>query len=282
MSIRHVYTLLVLSVMLVSGSRPGAAVEVTLQNDSFSSGLAAFQAGFAEGEIAAARFEPDGPFPMPLHEVRFLFGDVAAQAIVVLHVWEDGAGTRAPGAELFSESYQVMGSTSSFAVIDLRSAGIEIQGPFRVGIEFFTAGLPSVARDTDGTIATANNFIYALGIGWIESSLLGLTGDWVIRAVVDVPSTAADPAPSRRVPLAVTPNPFNPSSQVRIELPSSGPVTLRVYDVRGRQVDSLLEGSVLAPGVQTIPYRARLGSGVYLLRGWGNGWWASTKFTVLK
>ena len=39
--------------------------------------FASDQAGFVTGEIAASRFDPPGPFPMPLTQVQFLFGDIA-------------------------------------------------------------------------------------------------------------------------------------------------------------------------------------------------------------
>ena len=62
-----------------------------------------------------------------------------------------------------------------------------MNGPFRVGIEFFHDGPPSIARDADGTIASDRNFICAnLGAEcvWFRSSTLGVTGDWVIRATI--------------------------------------------------------------------------------------------------
>ena len=111
------------------------AVEQTLQNDGFVGGSAAFQGGFVTGEMAASRFELPGPGPMPLTEVQFLFGDIGLQEIVILHVWED-TGAFAPGNELFSESYVVVGSASNIVSIDLSAAGILVSGPFRVGLEF--------------------------------------------------------------------------------------------------------------------------------------------------
>lgn len=173
-----------LVVALVALASPALAADLTLQNDGFAGGTAAYQGGFAIGEIAGSRFDPPGPFPMPLKEVLFLFGDTAVDRIVILHVWDDAAGTADPGSELYSSAYQVTGSSGGFVSIDLSAANVQVQGPFRVGIEFTESGLPSVARDTDGTINTTKNFIYAQGFGWVQSNLLGLTGDWVIRSVV--------------------------------------------------------------------------------------------------
>ncbi len=261
----------------------GFALEITLQNDGFDGGSAAFQSGFVEGEIAASVFDPPGPFPMPLTEILFLFGNTAAQSIIVLHIWDDAAGTANPGAELYNEAFQVTGSASAFTSIDLSAANVQVNGPFRVGIEFTANGLPSVARDTDGTIDATKNFIRALGFGWIQSNLLGLTGDWIIRAVVDDPSaTAAGPAPVRPAPITLYPNPFNPATRVSFDLPAEGAVTVRIYDLRGRQVDSVLESAPMRAGLQEFTYRSDLPSGVYVMRAWNGNWSGSVKFSVVK
>jgi hypothetical protein len=147
-------------------------------------GVAAFQAGFVAGEIAAARLVPSGPFPCAVKGVRFLFGGASGTRTVKLHVWDDAAGTDASGTEIYSGSFQVTASDNALQTIDLSSAGVAVSGPFRVGIEFTQAGTPSVARDDDG-ITAGRNFVLASGIGWLEAGALGITGDWIIRATVD-------------------------------------------------------------------------------------------------
>jgi hypothetical protein len=52
-----------------------------------------------------------------------------------------------------------------------------------VGIEFQHGSAPSLAADADG-ITTGRNFIDASGLGWVESSTLGLSGDWILRSSV--------------------------------------------------------------------------------------------------
>jgi hypothetical protein len=49
-----------------------------------------------------------------------------------------------------------------------------------------------VVNDADGCQA-GRNTIDAIGLGWISSCLLGVGGDWVIRAVVDCPTGGAGP-----------------------------------------------------------------------------------------
>ena len=64
------------------------------------------------------------------------------------------------------------------------------------------------------------------------------------------------------------PNPFNPETQIRFQLPSAGSVALRVYDVLGQEVRTLVEGQLPA-GVHKVEWDGRdnrdreVASGVY-------------------
>ncbi|MCH8523813.1 MAG: T9SS type A sorting domain-containing protein, partial [Balneolales bacterium] len=62
------------------------------------------------------------------------------------------------------------------------------------------------------------------------------------------------------------PNPFNPTTTIRYDLPATMPVTVRVYDVLGRQIAVLVNGEMPA-GSHTVSFEAgRLGSGTYIVR----------------
>jgi hypothetical protein len=78
----------------------------------------------------------------------------------------------------------VIGFDTALQEINLSGESIVVTGPFRVGIEFVAAGLPSIARDADDSIDATRNFAFVSGLGWIGAPTLGSTGDWVIRAVV--------------------------------------------------------------------------------------------------
>jgi hypothetical protein len=62
------------------------------------------------------------------------------------------------------------------------------------------------------------------------------------------------------------PNPFNPSTQIKYDLPDASHVSLAVYDVLGRKVAELVNGQV-AEGYHTATWNASgVASGVYLAR----------------
>jgi photosystem II stability/assembly factor-like uncharacterized protein len=62
------------------------------------------------------------------------------------------------------------------------------------------------------------------------------------------------------------PNPFNPSTKINFNLPKSGNVTLKVYDILGSEVATLVDESLNA-GTYNIDWNASsLSSGVYFYR----------------
>jgi Secretion system C-terminal sorting domain len=62
------------------------------------------------------------------------------------------------------------------------------------------------------------------------------------------------------------PNPFNPSTQIQFSVPKAGYVTLKVYDMLGREVSTLVNGE-LGPSSYSITWNAaNVASGVYLYK----------------
>ncbi|NLH61155.1 MAG: T9SS type A sorting domain-containing protein [Ignavibacteriales bacterium] len=60
------------------------------------------------------------------------------------------------------------------------------------------------------------------------------------------------------------PNPFNPSTTIRYSIKTGGEVTLRVYDILGNEVATLVN-EVQEPGYYTVNFNgANLSSGVYV------------------
>lgn len=63
------------------------------------------------------------------------------------------------------------------------------------------------------------------------------------------------------------PNPFNPTTQIQFDLGAEAEVTLRVFNVVGQEVATLLNGQRLTAGAHVVPFTAdNLASGVYLYR----------------
>lgn len=67
------------------------------------------------------------------------------------------------------------------------------------------------------------------------------------------------------------PNPFNPATRIKFDVPRSGPVKLEIFNILGQRV-SLLVAQPLTPGQYTVEWNAQndlgepLGSGMYVYR----------------
>jgi hypothetical protein len=62
------------------------------------------------------------------------------------------------------------------------------------------------------------------------------------------------------------PNPFNPTTNVRFSVPENGFVTLKVFDLMGREVSTLIEQQLSAGSYETTFAAGSLASGMYLYR----------------
>jgi hypothetical protein len=62
------------------------------------------------------------------------------------------------------------------------------------------------------------------------------------------------------------PNPFNPATTINYSLPKSGLVTIKVYDILGREIITLVN-EINSPGNYTIQFNgSKLSSGIYFYR----------------
>lgn len=78
------------------------------------------------------------------------------------------------------------------------------------------------------------------------------------------------------------PNPFNPSTTIRYSLPRAGHVSLRIFDLRGREIARLVEGQQPA-GTYTITWDAKgVASGVYIYKIEAGRFVAARKLILIK
>ena len=85
------------------------------------------------------------------------------------------------------------------------------------------------------------------------------------------------------LPLSSWPNPFATATRISYSLPASELVTLKIYDVAGRWVRTLLDHERRGPGPQQVDLDAsRLATGVYLARLEAGGRMATQRIVLLR
>jgi len=78
------------------------------------------------------------------------------------------------------------------------------------------------------------------------------------------------------------PNPFNPATTIRFELPRASKVSLKVYNVLGQEVITLVD-EVKPPGTYDVQFSAQnLASGMYVYRLHAGEYVAVKKLVLLK
>lgn len=107
-------------------------------------------------------------------------------------------------------------------------------------------------------------------------------------ALLDTDITGDPPIPRREFQLSQNaPNPFNPSTQLQLMVPERGHVTVRVYNLRGQLVDTLID-EVVDPATLRLSWDGHdsggrpVASGVYLVEARGLGHRQIRKMALLR
>jgi len=101
------------------------------------------------------------------------------------------------------------------------------------------------------------------------------------------PETSVGELPSNNVPHTYLlgqnyPNPFNPTTTISYQLPVNSVVTLKVYDVLGREVETLFTGPRTAGTYSANFDGSRMASGVYIYQMRADNFVDAKKLLLLK
>jgi GH35 family endo-1,4-beta-xylanase len=133
---------------------------------------------------------------------------------------------------------------------------------------------------------------YIQGKTWIPNSYLVKTDGtyrpalkWLADYIKNNPTGVE--IPTRGVPSAYQlsqnfPNPFNPATSIRYNISKTSQVTLKVFDILGRQVQTL-ENTLQTPGQYTVTFNAQnFASGIYFYQLQAGTFTATKKLMLLK
>jgi hypothetical protein len=105
---------------------------------------------------------------------------------------------------------------------------------------------------------------------------------WALAGLSDTPTSAASPIASRLTLEQNVPNPFNPTTVIRFDVPAGAPFRLTVYTVRGELVSVIAEGRGGGGAERAVWSAEGAASGLYVYRLETGGRSTSKKMLLLK
>lgn len=86
------------------------------------------------------------------------------------------------------------------------------------------------------------------------------------REALGIPVDRASEVPASPLLLVAFPNPFNSTTQIFFDLPKASPLSVRIYDLSGRQVATLMNGNLQAGNHEVTWQAGGVSSGNYLVK----------------
>ncbi|HKI77458.1 MAG TPA: alkaline phosphatase family protein [Ignavibacteriaceae bacterium] len=124
--------------------------------------------------------------------------------------------------------------------------------------------------------------MYGLNYAGSSNDSSAISSEYWLNATDVNPNNDKSGVPSNYRLLQNYPNPFNPSTNIKYDLPKEGLVTLRVYDILGKEVKTLVNEFERA-GTYKITFNASdLPSGIYFYRLSSKNFNQVKKFILLK
>ncbi len=154
---------------------------------------------------------------------------------------------------------------------------------------FHNDTIPDLYNNTPDSIMAENNFWGTGNISIIEQHIFHKPDNPALGFVDYIPiyipvtvNNNSNNIPSGFKLFDIFPNPFNPSAIIKYQLPQAASVTIKIFDVQGKEVKTLIDGTQ-STGIHEIIFSAEnLSSGVYFCRIEAGGFADSKKIVILK
>ncbi|HTY35796.1 MAG TPA: M1 family aminopeptidase [Bacteroidota bacterium] len=158
------------------------------------------------------------------------------------------------------------GSTYSVRVSLRQSTGTSNPAFFQMPIDFEFTG-----AGFDTTITAMNdaqNQVFVFTLSHQPTSFILDPNNWILK---DAAGTLVNVAqitetPSRFDLLQNYPNPFNPTTAISYQLPAISNVTLKVFDVLGREISTLVNAEQRSGNYRVTFDASKIPSGIYIYR----------------
>jgi hypothetical protein len=198
------------------------------------------------------------------------------------------------------EVAKIAGSTTpttnfNAMILPITADGMDLEMT-ELGYEFsFSLGDGTAAPDMHSIqlthIPEVDDEVLTAYVRGVDDNCGGDTLDLVVRSDGGVPTAIGDPlpvVPTSMQLLPASPNPFNPRTTLRFDLSRPSNVDLRIFDLRGRLVTTLLDNSPYTAGRHEFVWDGtddtgvQAASGVYIVRMLSGGEQHTGRVTLIK
>ncbi len=199
----------------------------------------------------------------------------------------DGNG----GVEVVDVSDPMNPSVISYVNLVDGATGIKVEGDYAYVSDYILGGVQMIDISDPANSSIAGWYkpsgCFAVGIEYSNGIIYaadGIAGFQVYKNLL------IKPVAVERAEFSVNefklgqnyPNPFNPATTINYQLPKTGFVTLKVYDILGREVATLVNEQKVQ-GRYTVNFNAsRLASGVYMYQFRANDYVSLKKMLLIK
>ena len=139
------------------------------------------------------------------------------------------------------------------------------RGRILIAIEMHAAKRQNLSFDSKLTGGSAK-IIFPYGTAWNYYDGGNTPGDIVVNKPTEVTADMESILPRKMTLYANYPNPFNPTTTIRYALPSKNHVSMKIIDMLGREIVTLVDGEK-PEGMYQVQFNAStLSSGMYFCR----------------
>ena len=190
-----------------------------------------------------------------------------------------------PGSQIGNTvNYDASGFTQySWNYIDLVGNNADLSAGTNYYLTaYFTGGDSTGVLIDDGNVDSRTIRDYNDGNGWVVRPY-----DMRMRPIMGLQNVLVSVESDKQSPTKFTlynnyPNPFNPTTTIKYEIPKTVNVTLKVFDILGREVKTLVNQEQ-KPGLYEIPFGSDgLASGIYFYRLQADNFIQTKKMILLK
>lgn len=172
-------------------------------------------------------------------------------------------------------------------ISEIINYGFEIQKAAERDVEYLT--IPNSFITGHGTTIVPQDYSFVdhsgtTGMQYYRLKQIDLDGAIHFSDAIYIPimTGVAENSPARFELLQNSPNPFNPATVINYQLPFHKHVTLKVYDLLGQEMATLVDGAE-EPGFKSAMFDAsNLPSGVYIYRLEAGGFVTAKKLLLLR